>query len=61
MDNPGIWLVLWLLIAPIVALLFLSGLGRTEGYRNRDRTDYRPDVNRTNEYRSDVNPQQPYR
>ena len=61
MENPGIWLVLWLLVAPIVALLFLSGLGRTEGSTSRDRTDYRPDVNRTNEYRSDVNPQQPYR
>jgi hypothetical protein len=61
MDNPGIWLVLWLLIAPIVGLLVLSGLGRNEGSTSRDRTDHRPDVNRTTTYRADVNPQQPSR
>ncbi len=27
MDNPGIYLVAWLLIAPIVGVILLSGLG----------------------------------
>ncbi len=27
MDNPGFYLVAWLLIAPLVGALFLSGLG----------------------------------
>jgi hypothetical protein len=27
MDNPGILLVLWLLIAPVVGALILSALG----------------------------------
>jgi hypothetical protein len=27
MDNPGIYLVAWLLIAPIVGVIILSGLG----------------------------------
>jgi hypothetical protein len=45
----------------MVGLLILSGLGKTEEFTSRDRTDYRPDVSRTNEYCSDVNPQQPYR
>jgi hypothetical protein len=29
MDNPGIYLVGWLLIAPIVGVLILSGLGKS--------------------------------
>lgn len=29
MDNPGIYLVAWLLIAPIVGVVILSGLGRS--------------------------------
>jgi hypothetical protein len=38
MDNPGIYLVAWLLIAPVVGALFLSGLGSsrtTAGHDNR--------------------------
>lgn len=51
MENPGIWLVLWLLIAPIVGLLFLSGLDTSNRFTSRDRTDYRPDVNPQQHYR----------
>jgi hypothetical protein len=29
MDNPGIYLVAWLLIAPIVGVIILSGLGKS--------------------------------
>ncbi len=27
MDNPGFYLVAWLLIAPVISTIFLSGLG----------------------------------
>lgn len=39
MDNPGIWLVLWLLVAPVVGALILSGLGSrtTSGSGHLDR------------------------
>jgi hypothetical protein len=29
MDNPGIYLVAWILIAPIVGMIILSGLGKS--------------------------------
>ena len=29
MDNPGIYLVAWLLIAPIVGVIILSGHGKS--------------------------------
>jgi hypothetical protein len=38
MDNPGIYLVAWLLIAPIVGVVILSGLG---GRSNRTETTTR--------------------
>lgn len=45
MDNPGIWLVMWLLIAPIIGVLILSNIGSIEGSKSRhvgrDRTDDR--------------------
>ncbi len=34
MDNPGIYLVAWLLIAPIVGVLILSGLGASHANSN---------------------------
>ncbi len=36
MDNPGIYLVAWLLIAPVVGALFLSGLGSSHTPRRSD-------------------------
>ena len=37
MDNPGIYLVLWLLIAPVVGALVLSGLGSSTNTLSRYR------------------------
>lgn len=34
MDNPGIYLVAWLLIAPLIGLVILSGLGRSHTNSN---------------------------
>ncbi len=36
MDNPGIYLVAWLLIAPVIGALFLSGLGSSRASPRHD-------------------------
>ncbi|OYW56287.1 MAG: hypothetical protein B7Y80_07585 [Hyphomicrobium sp. 32-62-53] len=36
MDNPGIYLVAWLLIAPVIGALFLSGLGSSRTATRHD-------------------------
>lgn len=38
MDNPGIYLVAWLLIAPIVGVIILSGLGGSNSAGSRSET-----------------------
>jgi hypothetical protein len=50
MDNPGIWLMLWILVAPLIGVVILSGLGRTDRLTRRDRDH---GVDRTN-YGTDV-------
>lgn len=36
MDNPGFYLVAWLLIAPVIAALFLSGIGSSRTTSRHD-------------------------
>lgn len=36
MDNPGIYLVAWLLIAPVIGALFLSGVGSSRASPRHD-------------------------
>lgn len=39
MENAGIYLVAWLLIAPIVGLLVLSGIGSSRTTSRNDHTN----------------------
>ncbi|MCU0736508.1 MAG: hypothetical protein MUF20_13505 [Methylotetracoccus sp.] len=39
MENAGIYLVAWLLIAPIVGVLILSGLGSSRTHSRYDNQD----------------------
>ena len=44
MNNPGMLLWLWLLIAPIVAMVLMSGAGSSTTRYDRPDNDQRPRV-----------------